>query len=252
MLIATKTVVTQTTQQANDSNGAVLQVDVQVTALGGSSAPGGKVIVNAGASNTCTAWLGNPNGLASTGSCDVHGLADQTYDVWAKYQGAGNLSSSPTTANTQATLTGSTQSDVASSLSCSHSVTVGRSGKCTLTVTNNGSSTATGITASVTLPSRLSTRSCGHGWGWGWLSNRGGGCSLKGNTATWTISSLAAGASKAETLNFSASQNGYAYGYGHHHRWNSVTVWGSADTSSQSASNSKATVVIYPRSGWFW
>lgn len=254
MLLATKTVITQTTQLANDSNGAVLQVDVQVTAQGGSSSPTGEVVVNVGSSsNSCHFWLNGQSGsTASSGSCDVHGLSDQTYSVWANFKGYGTWSGSPTTTNPQVTLTGSTQSDVVSSLSCSHSVTVDRSGSCTLTVTNNGSSTATGITATIALPSKLSVRSCGHGGGWGWLSHRGGGCSLNGNTATWSISSLAAGASKSETLNFSAVQNGYGNSFGRHHRSNSVTVWGSADTSSQSASNSKATVVIYPRSGWFW
>jgi uncharacterized repeat protein (TIGR01451 family) len=257
MLLATKTVITQTTQLANDSNGAVLQVDVQVTAQGGSTSPSGLVVVDVGSSsNSCNVWLkGQSGGTASSGSCDVHGLSDQTYNVWANYKGYANWSGSPTTASTQATLAGSTASDVVSSLSCSSSVTVGRSGSCTLTVTNDGSSTATGVTASITLPSRLTARSCGHGGGWGWWSNRGGGCSLNGNTATWAISSLAAGASKAETLNFSASQNGYGNSFGRHHRTNTVTVWGSADTSSQSASNSKATVVIHPRQerwGWFW
>jgi Domain of unknown function DUF11/Putative Ig domain len=341
MLIATKTVVTGTAQQPNDSLGAVLKVTVQVTAVGGSSAPVGDVIVNAGPSNNCAASVSGPSGsTVSTGSCEVHNLSDQTYNVTATYRGSGNWSASSTTSNDEVTLdaapaitsgtpaekatggedyqftfsasgspaptyklganapgwlsiNGSTgavsgtvpssigqftysviasnsvgtatagpytvyvtssnnQSDVVTQLSCSHSVSIYNSGSCTLTVTNDGSSSATGITARIALPRQLSARSCGHGWGWGWFTGRAGGCSLKGNTATWQIGWLAAGASKSETLRFSARQGGYSWGFGNHHRFNRVTVWGSASLSSQSTSVSKATVVIYPRYGWFW
>jgi hypothetical protein len=345
MLIATQTVITGTSQQPNDSLGAVLKVNVQVTSKGGSSAPTGDVIVNAGPSNNCAAAVSGPLGsTVSTGSCEVHNLADQTYGVYGAYRGSGNWSASSTgktqvtlSSNTAPAITSSTppekatvgedyqftfsasgnpapaykldanapswlsingstgavsgtvpwalrgseftysviasnsvgtatagpytvdvtrsghsQSDVVSSLTCSGSVTIGRTGSCTLTVTNDGSSTASGVTAAIALPSQLSARSCGHSSGWGWLTGRNGGCTLGGNTATWQIGSLAAGASKAEKVTFTAKQGGYASGFGHHHRWNSVTVRGFADTASQSASKSKATVVIHPRSGWFW
>jgi hypothetical protein len=257
MLIATQTVVTGTAQQPNDSLGAVLKVNVQVTAKGGTTGPTGDVIVKAGPSNNCAASLTAVGGgsTESTGSCEVHNLSDQTYSVSANYSGSGNWSQSWTTSNTSATLTSSTPpvtTDVVSSLSCSRSVTIAKTGTCTLTVTNNGSSTASGITADISLPWQLSARSCGRSWGWGWLTGHTGGCTLNHNTATWKISSLAAGASKSEKLTFSASQGGYGSGFGHSHRWNSVTVKGSADTASQSPSNSKAKVTIYPRSGWFW
>lgn len=347
MLIATKTVVTGTSQQPNDSLGAVLKVNVQVTAQGGTSGPTGDVIVNAGPSNNCAASLTPVGGgsTESTGNCEVHNLADQTYSVYGTYRGSGNWSASSTTSNTSATLTsntapaitsstppekatvgenyqftftasgtptptykldanapswlsinsstgavsgkvpwalrgsqftysviasnsvgnatagpytvfvgrpGHTSTDVVSSLSCSKSVAIGKTGTCTLTVTNDGSSTASNVTADISLPWQLTARSCGHSWGWGWLTGHNGGCTLSHNTATWNISSLAAGASKAEKLTFSAGQGGYAPSFGHNHRWNSVTVKGSADTASQSASNSKARVTIYPRSGWFW
>jgi hypothetical protein len=344
MLIATKTVVTGSSQQPNDSLGAVLKVSVQVTAQGGSSAPAGDVIVNAGPSNNCAAAVSGPaNSKVSTGSCEVHNLADQTYSVYAAYRGSGSWSASKTSSDTQVTLTsnvapaitsgtpaekatagewydatiaasgtptptykldpnapswlsinsttgavsgrvphslsgnqftysviasnsvgnatagpytvsvtGTRQSDVVSSLSCSKSVTIGRSGSCTLTVKNDGSRTASGVTAVIALPSRLSASYCGHGWGWGWLTGHSGGCTLSHNTAAWQLSSLAASASKSETLHFTAGQNGYPWGFGRSHHWNSVTVKGYADTSSQSPSTAKATVVIHPRSGWFW
>jgi hypothetical protein len=254
MLIATKTVVTGSSQQANDSLGAVLQVDVQVTAEGGTTGPTGDVIVNAGPSNNCAASLTATAGsTVSTGSCDVHNLSDTTYSVYAAYRGSDNWSQSTTSSDTSVTLTSSTSpTDVVSSLSCSKSVNIGGSGNCALTVTNDGSSTAAGVTAGIKLPSALSVRSCGRGGGWGWLTGRGGGCSVKGGTTSWNVGSLAAGAAKTEKLSFTANQGGYGSGYGHSHRWNSVTVKGAATTSSQSPSASKATVVIHPRSGWFW
>jgi hypothetical protein len=341
MLIATKTIVTGAAQQPNDSLGAVLKVTVQVTAEGGPSAPVGDVIVNAGPSNNCAASVTGPaNSRVSTGSCEVHNLADQTYNVTATYKGSGNWSGSSTGSNDEVALgaapaitsgtpaekavpgenyrftfsasgspaptytlganapswlgiNGSTgqvsgtvpsrvgqfsysviasnaagtatagpytvvvtsansQSDVVTGLSCSRSVAIGGSGSCTLTVTNDGASTATGIRADITLPRQLSVRNCGHGWGWGWFTGRSGGCSLNGHTATWQIGSLAAGASKSETLRFTAGQGGYSWGFGRSHSVNRVTVRAAASLWSQPTSHSHTTVVIHPRLGWIW
>jgi hypothetical protein len=351
MLIATKTTIVGTPQQeANDSLGAVLSVNVQVQALGGSTGPTGDVIVNAGPSNNCAASLTpTANSTVSTGSCEVHNLSDQTYSVYAQYRGSGNWSASKTDSSDSVTLTNNNKApaitsgtpaekasvgedyqatisasgtptptysldknapswlsinsttgavsgtvpsslggntftysviasnsvgnatagpytvavaapanatDVVSSLKCSKSVSIAGNGSCTLTVTNDGSSTASNITAEITLPSALTARSCGHsgGGGWGWIISGGsnGGCSIGNSGASWSISSLAAGASKNVKLNFIAGAGGYGWGYGHHHSHNSVTVKGSATTSSQSPSVSKATVKVSPRWGWFW
>lgn len=255
MLIATKTVVTGTSQQPDDSLGAVLKVNVQVTAKGGSSAPTGDVIVNVGPSNNCAAAVSGPAGSrVSTGSCEVHNLADQTYNVYGAYRGSGNWSASSTTGRYAVQLNPyrHSHSHVVSSLTCSRSVTIGGHGSCALTVINKGWHTASGVTADIALPSRLKVRGCGHGHGWGWLTGRSGGCWVSGNTATWKIGSLAAGAAKTQTLTFSVKTDGYPWGYGRHHHRNAVTVKAAADTPAQAPSTSKATVVIHPRSGWFW
>jgi|GEM_PF-3681964 len=254
VLIATNTVVTNVamSQQPNDPGSAMLTVHVSVTAKGGTSAPTGDVIISAGSDNCAAAMTGPAASAVSTGSCNIANMANGTYAVSAAYQGADNWSGSSTANKTQVIISMPSQTDVVSWLSCSKSVNIGGSGSCTLTVKNDGSSTATGITAEIALPSRLSARSCGHGWGWGPLTGHGGGCSLTGHAATWQIRSLTAGASRSETLRFTAGQNGYPWDFGRSHHSQDVTVHGSAVTASQRHSNSRANVMIHPRAGWFW
>jgi hypothetical protein len=148
--------------------------------------------------------------------------------------------------------------DVVASLSCSKSVNINGSGKCSLTVENDGSATAYAVTAQVKLPSQLRA-DCGQTEGW---FGNGGTC--KG-TVSWKISSLAAGASKVEKLTFTANQGGYSSSYGKTHSTDKVTVKGSATTDAQSASISSTTVTIHAKKrssgsgsgsgggiGWLW
>jgi uncharacterized repeat protein (TIGR01451 family) len=92
----------------------------------------------------------------------------------------------------------SLQADLAAALACPASLKAGATGRCHLTVTNNGPDTAKKMTATITLPSGLSGVSC----------NRN--CVQDGATYTWTMFSLNDSASSVFTLIFTAVTPGAA------------------------------------------
>jgi hypothetical protein len=90
----------------------------------------------------------------------------------------------------------SSNADISAVLSCPAGLTVGASGTCTLTVTNAGPATASRVAAGVLLPAALSELSCTPG------------CARHANVFTWTLTSLASGASAKFTITVQASAAG--------------------------------------------
>jgi hypothetical protein len=76
--------------------------------------------------------------------------------------------------------------------------TVGKSGTCTLTMTNNGPAAAGSLIATVALPAALAETSCSTG------------CATHGNVILWKQPSLAAGASVQDTVIVKATRSGLA------------------------------------------
>jgi hypothetical protein len=91
-------------------------------------------------------------------------------------------------------------------LNCPSSVKAGQTASCTLTVTDNGSSSARDVTASIDLPSALQAKYCGQAadWRWGW---NGADCSISGNDATAQLGTVQAGQSKTVSVYFRASDS---------------------------------------------
>ena len=90
----------------------------------------------------------------------------------------------------------SSNADISVVLSCPVSLTVGDAGTCTLTVANAGPATATKVVAGVLLPAALSETSCTSG------------CARHANVFTWTLASLASGASAKFAITVKASTAG--------------------------------------------
>lgn len=77
----------------------VLQVKVSVSAVGGSRAPLGNVVVssnwpNTSKPDTCTASLTVGSATSSTGRCELRGLPFGSYQLKAGYHGDGNFAAS--------------------------------------------------------------------------------------------------------------------------------------------------------------
>jgi Domain of unknown function DUF11 len=77
-------------------------------------------------------------------------------------------------------------------------MTVGGTGTCKLTAANAGPASASKVITAVPLPSYLSQVSCT------------GGCAQHGNVYTWTLGSLASGASSSFSITVKASKTGTA------------------------------------------
>jgi large repetitive protein len=92
----------------------------------------------------------------------------------------------------------SPNADVSAVLSCPASLTVGGTGTCTLAVANAGPATASKVIAAITLPPALSETSCSPG------------CAQHATLYTWTLSSLADGASAKLSIAVKASRTGTA------------------------------------------
>jgi hypothetical protein len=103
--------------------------------------------------------------------------------------------------------------DLSTALNCPSSVRSGRTGSCTLTVSNSGSGTARDVTATIDLPSALQAENCGDSsnWHWGW---NGSGCTVSGNDATEQIRSIGAGQSRTMSVYFRAT-GGWSWNRGH-------------------------------------
>jgi uncharacterized repeat protein (TIGR01451 family) len=86
--------------------------------------------------------------------------------------------------------------DISTALACPASITVGSTGTCTLTVANAGPATASKVIAAVLLPAALSELSCTPS------------CTRHANLFTWTLASLASGASAEFAITLKASAAG--------------------------------------------
>jgi hypothetical protein len=106
---------------------------------------------------------------------------------------AGTATAGPFTVSITTT---STKADVTAGLSCPATMTLGGTATCTLSVGNNGPAAATKIIAAVGLPAALSATSCS------------AGCARHGNIYTWTLASLASGATAKYTITVKASRTG--------------------------------------------
>jgi hypothetical protein len=95
--------------------------------------------------------------------------------------------------------------NLSTSLSCPGSVRAGRTGSCTLTVSNSGSGTARDVTATIDLPSALQAENVGESadWRWGW---NGSGSTISGNDATAQLGSIGAGQSRTVSVSFRATR----------------------------------------------
>ena len=92
----------------------------------------------------------------------------------------------------------SVKADLAARLSCPGGLTAGKSGTCTLTVTNHGPAAAQKVAAALALPASLGETSCS------------AGCARHGNVITWTAPSLADGATLTYTVTVKAAAPGRA------------------------------------------
>jgi hypothetical protein len=139
--------------------------------------------------------------------------------------------------------------NINTSLSCPSKVWTGKRGECTLSVTNNGSNTATDVNAQIALPKQLRADYCGYLWNWQW------GCSISNNTAYENLGSLAPGQTKALSVVFTAKSGWSLFGWNHGWRFN-VEVVGSATAGNswwygQRSSTSDAWVTIVPHGHWW-
>jgi hypothetical protein len=237
---ATTTAITGT-QQSAGSGGATLAVSVSVTTpTGAPLAPAGYVQVSDG-SASCRAYLAVPwSGLKSTGSCDFNGLHPGNYDLSATYYpssmqfGPSKVSSYWVRVNG-----GHPRSSLSTWLNCPQRVTNGKSGTCTLYVTDHGWATSSWVSASISLPGALQARSCKQGQNW-W------NCSISHNTATANLGTLSPGQTKSLSVTFTGHLPGWGWQRSHPER---VTVHGSAQAIGGYAS-SRATVTVFPRYYW--
>ena len=92
----------------------------------------------------------------------------------------------------------SPDADISAALACPASMTIGGTGTCTLTIANAGPATAAKVAAGVLLPPTLSKVSCTSG------------CAQHANVLTWTLATLAGGASAKLSITIKASATGKA------------------------------------------
>jgi hypothetical protein len=251
MQVGTTTSITGT-QQADASGGTTLAVKVSVSTPAGSPlAPAGSVKVTiAGTSDSCTTALTVPSSasdLTSTGSCDISSLAGGHYDLKAAYTSSTMQFGSSDTSGYWVTVSSQHRQSLSTKLSCPQQVTTGHRGTCTLSVTDNGWGAATGVRASISLPSALSARSCstnansGSGHPWGWQP-----CSISKNVASANLGTIWAGQTKKLSVTFTGHLSSWQQNHG---RMNRVWVHGSAWDNNKYSSASAA-VVIMPQLYW--
>lgn len=140
-------------------------------------------------------------------------------------------------------------------LSCTSPVHTGQRGRCTLDVTNDGSSSARDVTAQISLPYQLRADYCGYYYD-------SYGCSISGNTASENLGTLYAGQTRELTVTFTADTGFSLWGRHHGHRF-TVRVDGSASSFGdfrdfgnyyfygQRDSYSAAYVTVIPRGFWW-
>jgi Domain of unknown function DUF11 len=89
-----------------------------------------------------------------------------------------------------------TSADISVTMTCPSGMTVGGTGSCKLTVANAGPASASKAVAAVLLPSALSEVSCT------------ASCTRHGNLFTWSLGTLASGASSGFSVTVKASKAG--------------------------------------------
>lgn len=117
-----------------------------------------------------------------------------TYSVTAA-NAAGSATAGPFTVTVSAAVT---KADVSVSLTCPSGLTVGASGKCTLTVTNAGPAPAADVVAGAAVPALLKVTACS------------AGCTQLGGVLGWSLGTLAAGQSATLTITVTAGHAGTA------------------------------------------
>jgi len=237
------------TQQSDASGGTTLDVKVSVSTPAGSPlAPAGSVkITIAGTSDSCATALTVPSSasdLTSTGSCAISALAGGHYNLKAAYTSSTmQFGSSDTNGYWVTVSSGQHHSSLSTRLNCPQQVTTGRRGTCTLSVTDNGQGAATGVRASISLPSALSARSCSTNANNGWGRQP---CSISRNIASTNFGTIWPGQTKKLSVTFTGHLSSWQQNHG---RMNRVTVHGFAwDNNRYSSSN--AAVVVMPKLYW--
>jgi len=243
-----------TQDQGFDGGAATLDVGVSVQ-----PAPTSPTwVAVSGAGDGCTAMVG----ASGTGDCSIRDVAAGTYTLTASSGGS-------TSAGFPVTVTGAPTTpppnpyrhrqhhnefaNLSTSLSCTSPVHTGQRGHCTLDVTNDGYSSASDVTAQITLPYQLRADYCGY---YNWYSY---GCDISGNTASEDLGTLNAGQTEDLTVTFTADSGYTLWGRHHGHRF-TVQVDGSASSFGdvgnysyygQRESSSTAYVTVIPRGFWW-
>jgi uncharacterized repeat protein (TIGR01451 family) len=139
-------------------------------------------------------WLSVSAATGEVTGTPPAGTTSFTYTVTAAST-AGTATAGPFTVTVTAA---SPDADISAALACPASLTAGATGTCTLTVANAGPATATKVTAAILLPPSLSEVSCT------------AGCTRHRNTFTWTLATLASGASAQFAITVKATRPGRA------------------------------------------
>jgi Tol biopolymer transport system component len=139
-------------------------------------------------------WLSINPGTGEVTGTPPAGTTSFTYSVTATNT-AGTATAGPYTV-TIAPAT--SKADVSAALACPGAMTAGRTGTCTLTVTNNGPAAASKLIAGIALPPALSEVSCTPG------------CAEHDNLLTWTQDTLPSGGTATFTTTIQANAAGKA------------------------------------------
>jgi uncharacterized repeat protein (TIGR01451 family) len=139
-------------------------------------------------------WLSINASTGTVSGTAPAGTTSFSYSVTAT-NAAGTVTAGPFTVTVTAA---SAKADLAARLSCPASLTAGKTGTCTLTVTNHGPAVAQNVIAAVALPVTLTETSCSTG------------CTKHGNVVVWRQSSLPSGASVQDTITLQAVGAGRA------------------------------------------
>jgi uncharacterized repeat protein (TIGR01451 family) len=139
-------------------------------------------------------WLSVNASTGTVSGTPPAGTTTFSYQVTATNP-AGAVTAGPFTVNVTAA---STKADIAASLSCPATLTVGGTGNCAVTVTNNGPATALSVTAAVALPASLTEVSCTSS------------CARHRNVFTWQQPTLTAGTTVSYTITVRATKTGKA------------------------------------------
>jgi len=137
-------------------------------------------------------WLSVNASTGEVTGTPPSGTTSFSYTVTAT-NAAGSATAGPFTVTVTKA---SSNADISAALSCPAAMTVGGTGTCTLTVANAGPATASKVVAGILLPSALSEVSCTSG------------CARHANVFTWSLASLASGASAKFTITVKASAAG--------------------------------------------